>query len=215
MLNSMHKKNSSAAAVLFSTHPMGSERYRDAKKRAENRHGNSRNFPLNRDRYMDAIAGIRAKKASIEKLQEAEAFMQEKAFDKAEQHYRQALKGLEADYAANLMTAKCLFVQKKYTEAESFCEKAVRIDPKEAQARYVSGLTYLNMKKYPDAIRHFDEYDTILGSNPRVAFFRGYCHEGMGKRKKAAEQYKAYLNSVQQGKYAAHAYKRLREWGYL
>ena len=215
MLNSMHKKKASAAAVLFSTHPMGSERYGDARERAETIYKTSHNHPLDRDRYMDAIAGIRAKKASIEKLQEAEAFMGEKSYDKAEKHYRQALKGLEGDYAANLMTAKCLLVQKKYAKAAGFCRKAVEIDPKEAQARYVYGLVHLNMKKYPDAFRNFEEYDTILGSNPGVTFFKGYCHEGMGKRKQAAEHYKAYLNSVQQGKYAEHAYKRLREWGYL
>jgi predicted Zn-dependent protease len=215
MLNSMHKENASAASVLFSTHPMGSERYRDAKERAENLYKTSKNPPLNRDRYMDATAGIRAKKASIEKLQEAEAFMQKQAYDKAEKQYLQALKGLESDYAANLMTAKCLLVQKKYTEAAGFCEKAVRIDPKEAQVRYVSGLTYLNMEKYPKAIGQFEKYDTILGSNPQVTFFKGYCLEKMGRKEQAADQYKAYLNSVQQGKYAVHAYNRLKEWGYL
>ncbi|MCF8044320.1 MAG: M48 family metalloprotease [Desulfarculaceae bacterium] len=215
MLNSLHKAESSAASVLFATHPMGSERYRDAKERAAGMYKTSKNLPLNRDRYMDATAGIRAKKASIEELQKAEAFMRKKAYDKAEKHYRQALKGLETDYAANLMTAKCLFVQKKYDQAAGFCKNAVEIDPKEGQARYVSGLLYLNMKKYPDAFRQFEKYDAILGANPQVTFFKGYCLEEMGSREKAAEQYKVYLNSVQQGKYAVHAYKRLKEWGYL
>ena len=215
MLDSMHKKKSSAASVLFSTHPMGSERYRSAKERAAGMYKTSKSLPLNRDRYMDATAGIRAKKTSIEKLQEAEAFMRKQAYDKAETYYRQALKGLESDYAANLMTAKCLLVQKKYSAAADFCDNSVRIDPEEAQARYVSGLANLNMEKYPEAFGQFNKYDALLGGNPQVTFFKGYCLERMGREEQAAQQYKAYLNSVQQGKYAVHAYNRLKEWGHL
>ncbi|MGM0644568.1 MAG: M48 family metalloprotease, partial [Thermodesulfobacteriota bacterium] len=215
MLNTMHKEKPSAASVLFSTHPMGSERYQDATERAENRYRQSRDLPLLRDRYMDATAGLRADKDSIEKLQEAEALMQKKDYKAAEQKYKKGLSRLGNDYAANLMTAKCLLVQEKYSQAENFSKTAVSIDPEGAQARYVSGLTYLNVKKFDRALKQFEKYDSILGSNPQVTFFKGYSLEELGRKEQAAEHYKAYLNSVQQGKYAAHAYKRLKEWGYL
>jgi hypothetical protein len=37
----------------------------------------------------------------------------------------------------------------------------------------------------------------------------------MGDRKEAAKHYYQYLQAVREGGYAQHAYRRLREWGYV
>jgi predicted Zn-dependent protease len=42
----------------------------------------------------------------------------------------------------------------------------------------------------------------------------GYAQEGMNRRHDAAREYRNYLQQVQSGQYAQHAYQRLREWGY-
>ena len=39
--------------------------------------------------------------------------------------------------------------------------------------------------------------------------------EGAGRRPPATENYMRYLNSVCQGEYAKHAYRKLVEWGYI
>ena len=48
--------------------------------------------------------------------------------------------------------------------------------------------------------------------NHNTLFFKGYAYEGMQKYKEAGGQYQRYLQAVQQGDYARHAYQRLREW---
>jgi tetratricopeptide (TPR) repeat protein len=111
--------------------------------------------------------------------------------------------------------SRCLLQQKKYAEAGQFAEQAKQVYPQEAQAHYLSGLVKLQEKKFDAAYKDFGKYDQVLPGNPTILFLQGFALEGTGKIKSSAEYYYRYLQAVQQGPQAQHAYKRLVEWGYI
>ncbi len=215
LLNRMNEGHAAAAEMLFATHPMSSERYETAIAMARGMYANTRTFPLYRERYMDTMAPLRAKEKMITALQEGEGFMAKKQYDKALERYRQAVKMDGKDYAARVMLARCLLVRKDYNEAHRQAGIAHEIYPTEGQACHVAGFAALQLKRYNNALQYFDTYDKLLPGNPGTLFFKGYALDGMNRIEPAAQQYAAYLGKVQQGDYAAHAYKRLKTWGYI
>jgi len=215
ILNTMHKEKSSAVQTLFSTHPMSSERYNTAVTNNKNKYKYSKNYPLNRDRYMDNIAGLRKLKPAIELMQEGDKLMMEKQYPKAESAYKKAIRKAKTDYTAQIMMAKCLLMQEKALSALKYAQKAKKIYPSEAQAYHLSGMANIKLKRFNRAYNQFEQYDQHLPGNPHITFFKGYSQEGMEKIESAAMNYKKYLEVVQQGEYAQHAHSRLKKWGYI
>ncbi|MCK5311672.1 MAG: M48 family metalloprotease [Desulfobacteraceae bacterium] len=215
ILNSMHKQKSSAASMLFSTHPMSSERYDTAVEMNNSKYKYTKNYPLNRDKYMANIAPLRKIKPAIKLMQEGDAFMMKKKYTEAEGSYKKAIKKAGNDYTAHVMMAKCLLIQKKPLKALKYTKKAKKLYPSEAQAYHLSGMANIKLKHYNKAYNQFEKYDKHLPGNPHITFFKGYSQEGMGKIESAANNYKQYLDSVQQGEYAQHAHSRLKKWGYI
>jgi beta-barrel assembly-enhancing protease len=72
LLNSMSKGHNASAEMLFATHPMGSERYQTAIQMAQTKYIQSKSLPLNKERYMDRTASLRAKESLITALQNGE-----------------------------------------------------------------------------------------------------------------------------------------------
>jgi len=215
MLNTMSKSKPGYADILFSTHPMSEERYSAAVQSARTTYAGTQNSPVNRDRYMDQTAGLRRIKDAIESMQKGESAMGKQNYAQAESFLQSALRQAPEDYAGLAMMSKCLLAQKKYPQAEQYAENAKRAYPGEAQAYHLSGFAKLQMKKYEAAYREFDACDRAVPGNPTIIFFKGYCQEGVGSKTQAAENYNRYLQSVQKGEYAQHAYTRLSEWGYI
>ncbi|WP_373501931.1 M48 family metalloprotease [Desulfococcus sp.] len=215
MLNSLSKEKPGYADVLFSTHPMSDERYRTAVNDARTKYQASHNAPLGKERYMDQTASLRRMKGAIELMQKGDASLSRKRYDEAESFFRNALEQAPRDYAALVMMSKCLIVQEKSREALRYADQARAVYPGEAQAYYVSGFARLDQKQFQEAFQAFDRYDQILPGNPSTAFLKGYALEGMGRKPDAAAQYQKYLQSVQKGAQAQHAYNRLVEWGYI
>ena len=76
----------------------------------------------------------------------------------------------------------------------------------------------IQLKDYEGALGEFNSYDKVLSGDPNTLFFKGYAYEGMKKYPESGQQYQQYLQVVNQGDYAQHAYQRLREWqakGYI
>ena len=216
MLHEMSGKNESSMAVLFSTHPMSSERYQTALNTVTARYGAQRKTsPIFRERYMDNTAALRKIRPAVKAMQDGDGEMMKKNPPKAREHYEKSLKAAPQDYAGNLKMAKCLMAMKKSREARSYAQKARDIYPQEPQASHVLGMTSLQLKDFDRALARFNEYEKALPGNPNTTFFQGFSLEGMGRQEQAAQKYRAYLQSVQQGDYARHAYSRLQEWGYL
>ena len=215
MLRSMSKHQPSAIELMFATHPMSDERYQTAVEAVGNQYRFTKTFPLHRERYLDHTAKLRAMKAAIEELQKGEKAMAAEKYGEAEDHFKTALKQAPDDYAGLLMMSKCLLAQKKDAEAKRFAEKAQQVYPQEAQAYHLSGFAKLRLKEFDAAYQEFSEYDKLLPGNPNTQFFKGYALEGMQRIEKAANEYYQYLQSVNQGQQAQHAYQRLVEWGYI
>jgi len=193
---------------------MSDERYQTAVKNSQTKYASAQNLALNRERYMDHTARLRAMKGTIEELQKGEAAMNGEKMGEAETHFRNALKQTPIDYAGLVMMATCQIVQKKPAEGLRYSEAAKSVYPQEAQAYYLSGFAKLQTKNFSGAYQDFSSYEKVLPGNPTTTFFKGFSLEGMGKKPEAAQDYHRYLQVVKEGKFAQHAYSRLVEWGY-
>ena len=215
MLNGLHKGNAGAASLLFSTHPMSQERYDTAVSMKDNEFSSFVSQPMHREQYMDHTADLRKLAPAIGFFQKAEESMAREAYDQAEASFDQGLKRAPADYAGLAMMAKCQMAKQKYDQALHFSEKAKQVYPEEAQANHLSGFAKIKLKKFDQAVADFTAYETKLPGNPNTIFFRGYAYEGMGDKKKSAEDYTRYLQQVNEGEQAKHAYQSLVEWGVI
>ena len=216
MLNEMSDKNESAMAVLFSTHPMSSERYHTALNEVSTRYETRRlNRPIYRERYMDSIAGLRRIAPAIKAMQDGDEEMMKRNPQRAREHYRRSLNSASRDYAGNLKMAKCQMALQNNREALTYARNAGSAYPEEPQAKHITGMAHLRLNNFDQALEQFNAYEKSLPGNPNTTFFQGLSSEGMGRRKQAAGKYFDYLQLVNQGDYARHAYSRLQQWGYI
>ncbi len=204
-----------ATDLLFATHPMSDERYRTAVARATTRYAAAMDLPEYRQRFMDHTVHLRSQKAGIRILQKGRSEMARENFSGAEALFARALKQLPHDYAGLLMMAKCKLVQKKPAQALPYARAAKQVYPQEAQAYFVSGYAELQLKRWGAAYADFSQNEKLLPGNPNTAFYKGYALEGMHRRQEAARAYYRYLQTVNEGKLAAYASRRLVQWGYL
>ena len=216
MLNGLNKAQSSSVQMLFSTHPMSSERLEDAVRRDSTQYAATRDLPLHRERYMDSTAGLRKQKEAILLLQEGEKHLVRESYDKAATAFKSAIRKADRDYTAHLLMAKCMLIRKKADEAVSHSSKAKQLYPSESQGHYISGLANLMANKPGQANQDFTRCDQILPGNPQVTFYRGYASDKDNRKESAASLYIAYLEAINyaSNKYSQYAYKRLKAWGY-
>lgn len=216
MLQSLHKENPSAAQVLFSTHPMSSERLNSAVQRKKGVYNYTEKYSLKRERYMDNIASLRAKRKGIELLQQGEKHLAEKEYDKAENSFKKSINKLKEDYTAHVLMSKCLMLRKKPAQALSYANTAKKLYPAEIQGYYIAGIANNELKKYGKAYQNFSKCDELLPGNPQMKFYKGYSLDKKGDTKPAADNYRSYLKMInyQPNKYSRYAYNRLKEWGY-
>jgi predicted Zn-dependent protease len=214
MLRSLSNRKPSAIEVMFSTHPMSEERYRTAVDMAQTKYQSAKDRPLYRDRYMDHTASLRTKQNAIEEMQKGEKEMARRKYKDGEKHFHRALKQAPNDYAGLVMMAICQLVQENDSEARRYAKAAKDVYPEEARAYHISGFAKIRLKDFEGASQDFNHYEERLPGNPHIVFFKGYCQEGMQHIQDAANHYQRYLQLVQQGDYAKHAYQRLVEWGY-
>jgi len=216
MLESLHKESPSYAQVLFSTHPMSAERLNSAVQREKGVYRHTKGYSLNRDRYMDNIASLRAKRGGIELLQQGEKYLAKKEYDKAQNSFKKSINKLKEDYTAHVLMAKCLMIRKKPAQALPYADTAKKLYPTEVQGYYLAGIANNELKKYDNAYQDFSKCDELLPGNPQMKFYKGYCLDKKGDTKPAANNYMAYLKMInyQPNKYSKYAYNRLKEWGY-
>lgn len=214
MLRSTSKHQPSAIELMFATHPMSDERYQNAVKTEQTKYKSSQDLPLYRQRYMDNTARLRAQKDAIAEMQKGEKELSRKQYGNAQAHFKKALRIAPNDYAGLILMSTTQLIQKNFGEGIRYSEKAKKVYPQEAQGYYLSGFARLQIKNWDGAYRDLDNYDQRLPGNPNIVFFKGYCQENMQNNKAAANYYHQYLQVVNQGKYAQHAYQRMQQWGY-
>jgi predicted Zn-dependent protease len=215
MLRSMSQHKPGALELMFATHPMSDERYRKTVAEIQARYRADRNKPLHRERYMDHTAGLRKIKPAIDAMQTGQQQMADQKYHDAEASFTKALSIVPDDYAGLMMMAQCQLMMKNNSRAEEYAEQAGKAYPQEPGARYLDGLAKLNQKKFNQAYSRFEAYDAALPGNPTLTFYSGFCMEQMNRIPKAADHYRTYLQAVNQGDKAQHAYQKLVAWGYV
>ena len=214
MLQKNGRSRASAIEMMFATHPMSDERLANVQTAADTTYRDQKGLPLQRERYLDHTAGVRAQRPLITALQKGSEAMGKKQWTGAEEQFNQAVRLGPDDYAARVMLAKCFLAQDRRDEAERHALHAASLYPEEAQAHVLVGATSLSAKKFAQAHEHLATYDRLLPGNQEVLFFLGYSLEHMDRKEEAARKYTAYLQKQRQGEQAQHAASRLKEWGY-
>jgi len=208
------KRKPSALEMMFATHPMSQERHQTTKDEAASKYPSMHNAPLNRERYMDHTAKLRQMIGAIDKMQDGEQQIGQENYSGAASNFKQALRIAPNDYAGLVLMAKAQFGLNRHTHAARYAERAKHIQPQEAQAHHISGVSKLAMNRLDLAYQDFKTYEQLLPGNPNTIFLKGVTLEGMQQRKTAANEYTRYLNMVKQGSQAEHAFGRLTSWGY-
>ncbi len=215
MLNTQSQHKPSTLELMFSTHPMSSERVANVNKAIEaDNYRALTNKPKRSERYMDATASLRKLKPAIDLQQQGEAALQQKDYAGAETALKQSLSKAPNDYTGLVLMSKGLLMQDKMEEAKPYLEKATNVYPEEAQAHQLMGVTALQLKQPERAYDAFAAHNKVL-PNPVDQFFMGLSQESMQNKSKAAPHYQAFLQQVQQGDMAMHAYRQLKKWGYI
>lgn len=201
--------------MMFATHPFSGERYETAKQMAATQYAGAAGLPVQRERYMDHTARLRAQRGAIESMQKGQASMRRKAYQQAYDHYVQALRQAPDDYAGLLLLAECCQAMGRNDEARHAARRAKAVNPGEPQAHFVQGMAAVRAKDFAEGHQEFAAYKRMLPGNPNVTFWNGLALEGLGRRNQAANEYKAYLAAVGEGELAGHAHQRLTQWGFI
>jgi beta-barrel assembly-enhancing protease len=215
VLSSEGKRRPSALKQLFATHPMSSERYVTAVQRTQEDYAGLAERPRNKERFMDNTSGLRRIGPAIEALHAADAALAEQNADAAESRVQEALAIAPQDYAALAMMAKIKLAKGDAASAKQYAERAKARYPAEAQGHHLGGVADLALGRYEDAYEGFRAYEQVLPGNPNTVFLIGASLEGMNHKKEAARHYYRYLQSVNTGAKAKHAYGRLVAWGFI
>lgn len=215
MLNSQSKSKPNALELMFATHPMSSERAANTRQALQTTYKDAVGKPRQKERYMDHTARVRALRPAIAEQQKGESMLNQKKFETAEGHLRQALALAPDDYPGLVLMAKTQMAMKKPQEAQPYLARAKAIYPTEAQASQLTGVAYLQLRQPDRALAAFQEYDSLLPGNPNTTFLKGFSLEQMQNRRAAAEEYARYLRMTSQGNQAKHAYSRLQGWGFV
>lgn len=213
MLVAKERERPSLLATMFSSHPMADERVATARRLAETTYRDSASRPVQRERYMDSIAGLRAIKPTINACQRGEELQARRELPKAEEQFRDAVERTPEDYASNVLLARNLVAQRRHVDAQRFASRARAIDPNEAQAVRVSAISRLGQREPAAAFADLDAFDRMLPGDPGITFLKGVSLEAGGDQRGAADHYRRYLSVVQQGEGAQYAQTRLRAWG--
>lgn len=215
ILRKLQKDKPNIIELMFATHPMSEERYQTATRTIREKYQFAKEYPFNKEAFLDETVRVRAQKDAIEQFQKGAKAMGENKLNDAAACLEAGLKLAPQDYTGLLMLANCRLTQKQWQTAERLAGEAQAVYPREPLALYVAGLARLSGKRYDAAYDAFARYDQLLPGNPNTIFYKGRSLEGMGRREPAAEQYMQYLRQVQQGENAKYAYQRLVQWGYI
>jgi len=215
MLNSLHSTRPGAMDIMFSSHPMSDERQKNANAQMSGSYAGQASRNLGVERYMDYTSKLRAQKQFIKILANADLAISAGKFDEAATQLSKAQRLNDSDYSYWIINAKNEMGKSKPQKAVDALNKASSLKPSESFALYLKGVNYLELTQPEKALASFKSYQQRLPGNPNADFFIGYSYEIQNQKVPAANAYQVFLKQVQQGEQAEHAYKRLKEWGYV
>ncbi len=219
LLSLSEGKNAGAIETLFATHPMGSERLNSASHRL------AVAFPpadlphrRNRNEYRAAAGPILKHREDIRLLQHGAEALQDGNLDEARASIENGLSRMPDDYAGLLLLARVAQAQNRAGESEKLARRAAAVYPGEAQSQAVLSRSLFAQRKFEASLAVLKRYDGLLPGDPTVPFYAGLCHERMGQREAAAENYLRFVTMAgAQGAQPPvnHAVSRLKAWGVI
>ncbi len=212
MLQGLSERDPNALELMFSTHPMSSERFQTAQRETRSRYGDHLNRRTSQERYMDHTANLRRLKPAIKAQQSGESDMARNRYAPAEQKFAQSLRHAPNDYPGLVLMAQALAAQGKHREAQSFLERAKTAYPEEGKALHLSGINQLALNRPESALAEFNRYARVLPGNPNTLFLQGVAHESMQNARAASDYYARYLQLASGTPQAQYARQRLQQW---
>lgn len=215
VLNNLRDERPGALDLMFSTHPMSSERLATARKKAFTEYPSSLGGERGRDRYKDSIAGLRKIETALLEMERGREELAKGRADEAKKHLKAALDDAPEDYCARLMAAECCLARRDLASGLDYVREAKTLNPGEPRANAVAGALYLERRDFGSAYDEFKTYRARLPGNPNTVFNLGFAAEGMRDYRTAARHYLEYLDLDRQSERARYAYARLVEWGVI
>ncbi|MEX1058214.1 MAG: tetratricopeptide repeat protein, partial [Natronospirillum sp.] len=215
MLNSLSARKPNAIEIMFASHPTSAERLEIARRQVQGYSQTARARDRNTDRFLAMTESIRALKPAIDAMQEGERLLAQGDPSGAEASLARAVELAPDDYTGLMLMGKLQLTQEREERALEYFGRAAEVLPNEGQAVQYQGLANLGLERYDRAIEYFLAYEEQLPGNPGLDFLLGYSYDSQNEREPAAERYRRYLQQVQQGPQAEHAYRRLTEWGMI
>jgi len=163
--------------TMFSSHPMSEERAKIAQRLAETRYAESKGRPLQRERFMDRTATLRALAPTIEDNRAAELLMGRKKLVEAEALLITAAKRNRQDYPTHFRLAQIYQVLGNKNEALRYATEAQSIYPQEPQAHKLLGVLHMESGNPSAALEDFQRYDQFLANDIGITFLKAMAYE--------------------------------------
>lgn len=109
----------------------------------------------------------------------------------------EALKAERWNAAALVNKANCLFAKKKYEDAKKEYLVGVQAESDCHNAIYNLGLTYKQLKQYPQALDQFQKLQEMTPDNPDVLYQIAHLNELLNKPDEAAKTYTRLMGAAQ------------------
>jgi len=109
----------------------------------------------------------------------------------------EALKAERWNASALVNKANCLFTKKKYEDAKKDYLIAVQAESDCHNAIYNLGLTYKQLKQFPQAIEQFNKLQEMTPDNPDVLYQIAHISELLNKPDEAAKTYTRLMGAAQ------------------
>jgi predicted Zn-dependent protease len=210
MLARTAKSRPSAIDLMFSSHPMSSQRIEAANDAVETYYRDGKGRPRYRDRYMDNTARLRGMRATIEDNCNAEILIGQQKLVEAEHLLRRALKRSPRDYSTNFRYAQLRQARGDLRNALEFSKASQLIYPQEAQAHKLSGVLHMELGNPEAALQSLNKYDHLFGNDLGVALLKGVAYESIGARYEAATHFQRFIAEGGTGEGRVYAQERLR-----
>lgn len=214
MLVRTEKSRPGLLETMFSSHPMSEERAKIAQRLAETRYAESKGRPLQRERFMDRTATLRALAPTIEDNRAAELLMGRKKLVEAEALLITAAKRNRQDYPTHFRLAQIYQVLGNKNEALRYATEAQSIYPQEPQAHKLLGVLHMERGSPSVALESFQRYDQFLANDIGIIFLKAMAYESMGNRTAAGQHFQSFLKAGGSGEGAQYATSRLKKWGF-
>lgn len=176
--------------AIFSTHPLTSERVRDAKNIVNKKHSDSTNKPYKISTFQNAMQTINRNSEAYSIFDKGVALFNENKYDKAKEKFEQSISLFNNDALFHYYLSNTEYKLNNIREAKRHSDAAVRLYPDFFFARALKGQIEYELKNYNEAIINLNAANRLIQNNPIVIFTLAKSFDGLNDLPRALENYK-------------------------